>query len=559
MGVQPSAPDTNVELETVRARLSALAEQDGAESMLDAAMQLIGALQSQKSELELKLLAVLRERSGRRTEKIDARQLALMLDVAESDDAASDDDADDDDDAGAPPSDDSKPARRPRRRPLPKHLPRQRFVHELDENERACRGCGDVMGCIGHDTSEQLAVIPARFEVHEHHRAKYACGRCKDTVVTAPGPDKVIERGLPDASLIAHVAVSKYEDHTPLNRLARIYGRHGVQVPVSTLADWVTAAARELTPLVALIEAQVKRAHLVQTDASGLKVLDRDDVEGIRRGTMWCYVGDRDHVLFRYAPTGEGETGPWRLLAGRTGYVQADASNTFDRLFNGRVANAVEVGCMAHARRRFFKLKDTDRRVAYPLQLIQKLYAVERAATERECSAEERVVLREKRTRKILAKLHSWLVKTVSREPPKSALHQACAYSLNHWQALTRFMEDGQLTPDNNLCELQIRSLAVGRKNYLFAGSDAGAERAAVLYSILRTCARNDVDPMEYVADVLRKLAAGWPEADLPQLLPAAWKERFESSEPLRLKLPEYARLRPSEPESAEVSDTQPE
>jgi hypothetical protein len=252
-------------------------------------------------------------------------------------------------------------------------------------------------------------------------------------------------------------------------------------------------------------------------------VLDRDDPEHIRRGTMWCMAGDRKNVVFRFAPTGSGEDGPWQFLAGRTGYTQADAANIFDRLFNGERAQAIEVGCMAHARRKFHALADSDPRVAYPLELIGKLYRVEHLADRRGLSPEDRKVLRQERSMGILGRLRRWITKTAAAEPPESALHKACAYSLNHWTALTRFLEDGRLVPDNNFCELQIRSVAVGRKSFLFAGSDAGAERAAILYSLLRTCAVQGVDSYAYLIDVLNKLAAGWPQSRIDELLPEHW------------------------------------
>lgn len=489
------------------------------------AIELVELLQREKALLELKIRELLREKSGRRTEKMDPEQLALMLDATRppgEPEPGPEVEPDPDPVAETPHS--PRPKRRPKRTSLPKDLPREVITHELDPADRTCSGCGDVMPRIGEDTSEVLEIIPAQFRVEEHRRAKYACPHCKDCVVTAPGPTKIIDGGMPGAGLLAHVAVSKYQDHLPLNRLSQLYGRHGVVIPTSTLCDWVATVAHEVRPIVDRIEQQVRASHVIQTDASGLRVLDRDDPEGIRRGTMWCYVGDRRHVAFRYTPTGEGADGPWEFLSGRAGLIQADASNIFDRLFNGKAAKAVEAGCWAHARRRFVQLAETDRRAAWPLQLIQKLYRVERHATDAGLDDAARLEERKRWAPPILEKLQRWLIKTAKEEPPKSALHQACAYSLNHWTALTRFLDDGALALDNNLCELQIRSLAVGRKNYLFAGSDKGAERAATLYSLLRTCALNDVPPLEYLTDVLTKLAQDWPQARIDELLPDQWQ-----------------------------------
>jgi hypothetical protein len=180
---------------------------------------------------------------------------------------------------------------------------------------------------------------------------------------------------------------------------------------------------------------------------------------------------------------------------------------------------------MAHARRKFYPLQDTDSRVAYPLLLIGKLYHVEHVADQQGLSPEQRVEMRNQRSKTILERLHNWLVRTAANEPPEAVLHKACAYSVNHWTALTRFLEDGRLTLDNNLCELQIRSLAIGRKNFLFAGSDAGAEHAAILYSFFRTCALHSVDGYTYLIDVLEKLATGWPASRIDELLPDNWRQ----------------------------------
>ena len=247
---------------------------------------------------------------------------------------------------------------------------------------------------------------------------------------------------------------------------------------------------------------------------------------------MWCTVGDRKHVVFRYTKDGSGEEGPWKYLAGRKGYLQADAANIFDRLYDGQKAEATEVGCWSHARRRLYELLDSDVRVAYPLKLIAQLYRVEDLADRRGLSPPERLALRQRRSKGIVDRYQRWITRTASREPPASALASACRYSLNQWAALTRFLEDSILPLDNNLCEGQIRSLAVGRRNYLFAGSDAGAERAATLYSLLRTCALCGVDSFAYLVGVLGKLASGWPERRIDELLPENWSAARKMASP---------------------------
>jgi hypothetical protein len=235
-------------------------------------------------------------------------------------------------------------------------------------------------------------------------------------------------------------------------------------------------------------------------------------------------VGDEHNVVFRYTPTGEGAQGPWEFLAGRTGYVQADAASVFDRVFNGRVASAVEVGCWSHARRKVAELRDTDGRVAYPLKLIARLYRLEHRADAQGLSPDKRVALRQERSRPVLEKLRRWWAATHGSEPPASDLAKAAAYMTNHWVALTRFLQDGRLKLDNNLGEQQLRAIALGRNNFLFFGSHREAERTAVLYSLTRRCALQGVSPLAYPTDVLRKLAAGWPQSRMDELLPGNWQ-----------------------------------
>jgi len=519
------------DLEAVREMLTSLIADHRSEEAVDAALAMLAKLRSINTELLLKVAALQREHSGRRSEKIDPAQLSLLLqqcnELIEGDPTPGEtEEPEPSESLEGTVIDEAPPERQKKRRKrVSKTLPRDIVQHELKPEERACAGCGETMAHIGDDVSEILELVPAQFRVQEHHRAKYACPTCKETVKTAPGPVKLIEKGLPGPGLLAHVVQSKYEDALPLHRLRKIYGRAGVDVSVSTMCDWVAAVAEQVRPLVDRFWALTLASHVLQMDGTGLKVLDRDDPEHIRKGTMWCHVGDRQYVVFKYSPTGRGDDGPWTNLAGREGYVQTDAANIFDRLHNGKRAHAVEVGCMAHARRKFYPLQDTDPRVAYPLQLIGKLYHAEHVADQQGLSPDQRVQMRSQKSKTILDRLHSWLVRTAAKEPPEAVLHKACAYSLNHWTALTRFLEDGRLTPDNNLCELQIRSLAIGRKNFLFAGSDAGAEHAAILYSFFRTCALHSVDGYTYLIDVLDKMATGWPASRIDELLPNNWRQ----------------------------------
>jgi transposase len=509
---------------------------DGAqEEALEFLLAALAAVLSKSRELEL-LVAKLR-RVGRSSERVDAGQLALLfeelaeqlgtedaetLDVEEQarQDAALDGEIAEEER--------TRPAKRPKRGRGWRTRNVRLEVHQVAvaPEERACAHCGEPTQRIGADVSRELDYVPGHFVEREYHREKRACGKCKWGVTTAPAPrKKVIPRSAASPALLAQVVVSKYADHTPLHRQHRIYDRSGATIPVSTLSDWVAQVADRVAPLVDRIAKRIlDDAYVVRTDATGLPVLDPSSPANVEHGTTWCMVGDNAHVVFRYTPTGEGASGPWMFLAGRTGYIQADAASVFDRLYNGQVANAVEVGCWAHARRKFVALQDTDCRVAYPLNLIRRLYRLEHLADLRELEADARAALRQQRSAPELDKLKPWLVRILADEPPSSALAKASGYFLNHWVALTRFLDDGRLDLDNNLCERQIRDIALGRKNYLFAGSHDAARRAAVLYSLLRTAALHELPLLSYLTSVLTKLADGWPPERLDDLLPDRWQ-----------------------------------
>lgn len=415
----------------------------------------------------------------------------------------------------------------PGRNPLPASLRREPVLIPVPEAERTCPCCGEAREVIGHDDSEVLELEPLHFKVLRYEREKMACKKCSEGgIVTAPTGDKVWEKSLAGPGLLSQIVVSKYEDHVPLNRFRTVCRRSGVDIALSTLAAWVARVATDLEPLNEESWKELQNSHIIQTDASGLRVLDRDHEDGIVRGSMWSYVGDRGIVCFRYTETGTGKEGPWAALAKRSGYVQADAASVFDRVYNGKVATATELGCWAHVRRRFWKLSDSDPRAMRAVELIGKLYRIEDLADARGLTYQERCELRQTSSVPVLARIKAWLDKVVRSENPKSELVSAAKYPLNHWIALTRFVEDGRIDLDNNLCELQIRSLAVGRRTWLFAGSHAAARNAAILYGLLRTCALQRIDPKEWLEDVLIKLGSGWPKSRIRELLPQHWREK---------------------------------
>ena len=331
-----------------------------------------------------------------------------------------------------------QPGHHPRRRRAGWQAPgAQRQVHQVDvpEGARSCPQCGGVLSRLGTDVTRRLCYVPGHFEEHEYHLATYACGRCKEGVATAPAPPQVLPRSAADASVLAQIVVSKFADHTPLHRQHRIYARTGVDIPVSTLSDWTAGVGDLAEPLVACLAGRVLGSDIVGTDATGLKVLDPESPEHVQRGSIWALIGDYRDVLFRYTPTGEGASGPWAFLAGRTGYIQADASNVFDRLFNGQAASAVEVGCWSHTRRYLVDLEGTDCRVACPLKLIARLYRIEHLADARELTPDARRDLRQERSVPVLGKLKRWYVATGKTEPPSTQLARAAGYAVTHWTA----------------------------------------------------------------------------------------------------------------------------
>jgi transposase len=510
---------------------------EGYELLLSA----LEALLVKNHELEWLLAKLRRERIGRHSERLDPGQLALLFETLLTQggaltppdpEAEAQEDAELDreiDRAEQAPSDTTgtPPSRKVRRQTWQtRDVERQVHDLELPPDARTCETCSREKEDIGFDTTHRLAYVPGHFIDHEYHDHKYACRRCKDGVTTAPAPPQVLERSAADASVLAHVVVSKYADHTPLHRLHRIYARSGTEIPVSTLADWTAGVATLVEPLVDCLAARVLGAAIVRTDATGLKVLDPQSAAHIELGSVWASIGDDRDVLFRYTPTGEGATGPWTFLKGRTGYIQADASNVFDRLFTGEVARAIEVGCWSHGRRRLVAMRDTDCRVAYPLKLIARLYRVEHLADARGLMPDGRRALRQERSAPIVERLYGWAALTRQGEPPSSDLARAAGYLVNHHRALSRFLDDGRLSLDNNLCEANLRDIALGRKNFLFAGSHEAAARAASLYSLTRTCAQYGVPPLEYFTDLLRTIANGWTANRLEELLPHRWRDK---------------------------------
>jgi transposase len=512
----------SISVERVGEELRGLAANGKSDEALEMAIGLLTKLFSENQSLQLRVMKLLHERYGRSSERVDSAQLCLLLGEL-TEEAMQQAHAEPQEElVGAGERSDKPKEKKPGHgwNKLPKDLPVEKVVLPLDDAQRLCE-CGHPRHVIGHAMTQELDYLPGSFLLRLLCQEKGACRRCEDGVVTAAAPDKVIEGGRPGPGLLSHILTSKYADQSPLSRLRRVYLRAGIDIPVSTLSDWVKAAAEVIEPIAKRIREQVLEAHVVQTDATGLRVLDKERKPAIAKGTVWAYVGDGEKVAFDYTPTGEGEH-PRRFLEGRIGWVQADAASVFDALYvSGKM---VEAGCWAHGRRRFHAQMDRDRRAAKMVSLIGELYQIERQAGTDGMSTEERLTLRKERAPPLLDEIKRQCADICQRDPPKSDMAKAAAYVLNHWTALTRFLDDGRLKLDNNDVERALRTVAIGRKNYLFAGSHEAARRAAVIYTVLGTCRLVDVDPSAYLTDVLKKLAGRWPARRLDELMPARWK-----------------------------------
>ena len=364
-----------------------------------------------------------------------------------------------------------------------------------------------------------------------HVRPKYACRACAANVVIAERLPEPIEKGLPAPGLLAHVAVSKYADHLPLYRQEGVLKRFGVALSRSTLCDWVATAASLLEPIVREMLKRVLMSEVVQTDDTPVKVQDHDG-KGIKTGRLWVQIGDHNHryIVYDYTPDHSG-VGPRRVFRGYRGYLQADAYSAYDGLFaDGTV---IEVGCWMHARRKFFEAKTSDPvRSHLVLAWVGGLYEVEDDAKKARKSHPEwddaawhasRHELRLKRTKPILDAIHAWLVAERPQSLPKSPLGEAIGYALNHWDALTRPLEAGFLEIDNGASERALKPVALGRRNWLFAGSDEGGKTTATLMSLCTTCKGLEIDPFAYLRDVLDRVSTH-PNSRIEELLPDRWK-----------------------------------
>ena len=465
---------------------------------------------------------LLRARYGPRRERVDENQLFLFAValVSAGREAPSKPER-----SGAPEKAESgaaKPKGHGRQR-LPKSLERRRVVYDLEEAKRQCPECREELKRIGEEVSERLEYVPASLVVIEEACQKYACPKgC--TVVTAEKPMAPIEKGLPGAGLLAHVAVSKYGDHLPLHRQEEIFQRQGVELSRQTMCDWMRACADLASPLYELMKKRVLDSKAVQTDDTPVPVLD-PELPRTRTGRIWTYVGDDKHpyTVYDYTPN-RSRDGPEEFLKAFRGYLQADAYSGYDHFYEEAERGIEEVACWAHVRRKHWEAQSSDlMRPMVMLAYIHLLYDVEREARDQNLGGEARRALRQKKSKPILDDIHAYLEREQPHVLPKSPEGEAIAYTLSNWKALTRYCEDGDLAIDNNGAERSLRGIAVGRRNWTFYGSDNGGRTAAVLTSLITTSKRLGLNPFAYLRDIFERIGAH-PQSRLAELLPDQWQ-----------------------------------
>ena len=412
-------------------------------------------------------------------------------------------------------------------RALPPHLPREEVVHEPATGACTCPSCGGMLRPLGRDADELLDVAPVSWRVVRHVRPKYSCRSC-ERIVQAPAPAKAIAKGKATFATLAHVVVSKFDHHLPLYRQAEMMAAQGVELDRSTLAGWTGQAAALLDPIVSRIREEGLKATKIHTDDTPVPVLDPGRGK-TAKARLWVYaVDDRGCgaatpplVWYRFTPDRSG-VHPQRELAGFSGHLQADAYAGYGKLFQtGRVT---EVACWAHFRRGIF---DEHRGQATPLttnllERIGALYKVE--ASIRGQPPDVRAHARREHSRPVVDALRAVIDDALRKLSPRSEMAKALRYGVKLWPSLTRFLDDGRLEIDNGVAERALRGVAVGRRNWLFAGSLAGGERAAALYTVIETAKANGIEPQAYIADVLAKLAGGWPAAKWDELMPWNWR-----------------------------------
>lgn len=409
----------------------------------------------------------------------------------------------------------------PVRRKIPADIPREIIVHDIDETDKICP-CGATLVRIGEETSEQLKYIPAKLSVTCHVRPKYACKPCQENIKIAPLPTFLLPKSIATPELIAYTVIAKFCDHLPLYRQESIWERLGIDMPRSSLCGWLLKVAELCEPLIKLMQQNIVAYDYVQADETTVQVLDEVGRDNKTKSYMWCYRGGgtKPAIIYEYQPTRGGYHAA-TFLAGFKGYLQSDAYAGYN--FADTDDNIIKVGCMAHARRKFadiIKIAKTTGLAHEAIKYFKALYKIERQARENNFSSIERFKLRDEKAKPILKEFKTWLDAHLTKTPIQSKIGEAIRYTLTNWEYLNNYLLDGRIEIDNNLLENAIRPFALGRKNWLFKGSPAGAKAGAIFYSLIETCKANHIEPYRYLVTMLSQIRLCQTHDDYRKLLP---------------------------------------
>lgn len=417
--------------------------------------------------------------------------------------------------------DEKKSEPRPRRQPAAKVL--ETVSERIEPEEKTCPHCGQAKCEIGCEQSERFEYVPSKMIRHQILRPKLACPCGEGGVSIAPLPPSLVEQGMPGPGLLAHLLLSKYDDHLPLYRQQQQFERLGVHFARQTLCDWIEKAALALQPIVREMKRELLTGDYLQVDETPVKVMDPEVKGKCATGYLWVAGVPGGEVIFEFHP-GRGKEYAAQLIGNFQGHLQRDGYSAYGALVKDDKDGLIPVGCWGHARRKFVEAAELQDAAALEIvNEIRKLYLIERHARDDCLKAEQRLKSRADLAAPILAALHPRLEKLREKSLPQSPLGKACGYALNEWTALTRYLENGRLEIDNNLTENAIRPSAVGKKNWLFIGHPEAGWRSAVIYSVIVSCRRRAIDPWEYVRDVFKRLP-GIQQSELPSLLPRCWK-----------------------------------
>ncbi len=417
---------------------------------------------------------------------------------------------------------------RGKRAPLPDYLPRERIEHDLPEAEKTCP-CGCTLTRIGEETSEQLDVIPAQVRVLQHVRPKYACKACEETIKTAPPPPQLIPKSNASPGLLAHIATAKYQDALPLARQEQILQRAGVDLPRATTARWMIQLGEGIVPLIERLQRELLAYDIVQMDETRIQVLKEDGRDACAQSYMWVQRGGppgQAVILFHYDPS-RGQQPATGLLGGYRGYLQCDGYEVYGAIA-AKSPGIRLIGCFAHARRKFHEAHKGQGKKRKPgkakqaLDLIARLYGVEKAL--KELDPDARHAQRQIKAKPILDEIHAWLAQARPEVPPSTLTGKALTYLHNQWPKLIGYLDDGRLEIDNNRCERAIRPFVIGRRNWLFADTPAGAHASANLYSLIETAKANGHEPYRYLRHLFTELPAASRKEDIDALLPTRLK-----------------------------------